>query len=142
MNEAQKLNSLPTVINDDSNNFYGSYERDENGIIQVFFREVDGSDDATAEQRATEERFAVMMNEQYTILHDNYGREIAENTKYGWVEQDAKISSKIKKINGYSVIETMHDENYTNRRHVVTLVGDNGVNEEPITYSVGNAALA
>lgn len=142
MNEAQKLNSLPTVINDDSNNFYGSYERDENGIIQVFFREVDGSDDATAEQRATEERFAVMMNEQYTILHDNYGREIAENTEYGWVEQDAKISSKIKKINGYSVIETMHDENYTNRRHVVTLVGDNDVNEEPITYSVGNAALA
>ncbi len=142
MKVAAKLESLPTVINDDSNNFYGSYERDENGVIQVFFREVDGPDDASAKRRAIEERFALMMNEQYTVLHDNYGREIAENTEYGWDEQDTQIGSKIKKINGYSIIETMHDENYTNRRHVVTLVGNNGVNEDPITYSVGNAALA
>lgn len=127
----------PPVAND---NFGGTYERDENGIIQALMPEFDG--DETEEQIRLSLAYALLANQQYTILHDNFGSEVAEKTSYDSVSGDGLMCSKIRSLNGYSTITSTYNDEYVATRHFIVIIGEDGQNGPETDYLPGNAALA
>ena len=138
------LTTLPAVTAPAANdNFGGSYERDENGIIDAHSEGIEMEDPSDPEEIALDAFFKRVLNEQYTILHDNFGAEHAEKANYGWVEGDDFLCTKIGMINGYSTISTtIDDEEKTIVKHTVSLVDERGETESETIYLAGNAALA
>lgn len=120
--------------------FSGSYERDENGIIQALMPETGAW--MTDEERARSIGVTGIANQQYTILHDNFGSKAAESTNYGWVGGDGYTTSKIRSMNGYSTIHSEYDKDYVVSRHYTTLIGDDRQTEPETDYIPGNAGLA
>lgn len=144
MKTANLLSALPAVvIMDDEKEYDGTYDRDENGIINAIVDAFE-ADDPEDEQEVAQCNFLTnVMNQQYTILHDNFGIKHAESANYGWVSVGDSITTKIRTINGYSTIETKFDEEaMTITSHVIKLVNDNGEYEEEVAYVAGNAAIA
>jgi hypothetical protein len=144
MKTANLLSALPAVvINDAEKEYNGTYDRDENGIINAIVDAFE-ADDPEDEQEVAQCNFLTnVMNQQYTILHDNFGIEHAECANYGWVSDDDSITTKIRTINGYSTIETkFDDESMTVVSHVIKLINDNGDYEDEVSYVAGNAAVA
>jgi len=138
---AGKLTVLPPVTPPVANdNFGGSYERDENGIIQALVPETGAW--MTDEERARSIGVTAIANQQYTILHDNFGSKAAESTNYGWVGGDGYTTSKIRSMNGYSTIHSEYDKDYVVSRHYTTLIGDDGKDLPQTDYVPGNAGLA
>jgi len=138
---AAKLTVLPPVTPPVANdNFGGSYERDENGIIQALVP--DFSECETDEDRQYAIASTLVANQQYTIVHDNFGAKAAESTNYGWVGGDDSTTSKIRALNGYSTIHSVHGDDFVATRHFVMLIGDDGKSAPETDYVPGNAGLA
>lgn len=127
----------PPVADD---NFGGTYERDGNGIIQAHAPDL--SECETDEDRRYATAITLVANQQYTILHDNFGAEAAESTNYGWVGGDDNTTSKIRALNGYSTIQTKHGDDFVATRHFVVIIDDDGKESPETDYLPGNAALA
>jgi len=138
---AAALLALPPVappVEDD--NWGGSYERDAAGIIEAF--EPNLAECTEDEDLAIERANTLLYNQQYTIVHDHFGREAAEKTNYGWVSMNGSISSKIRTLNGYSLITTTYDDDYVATRHFVVIIDEDGQNGPETDYLPGNAGLA
>lgn len=139
-----QLTTLPTITAPAADdNFGGSYERDENGIIDAHFEGIEMEDPSDPEEIALDAFFKRVLNEQYTILHDNFGVEHAEKANYAWVDGEDFLCTKIRTINGYSTISTnLDEEGKTINRHTVFLVNEKGETVSETVYLAGNAALA